>query len=147
MRVMPVVDVMNLRLVRVGPDDTVRDAIRQMLEAEVGSVAVCDGTRLVGIFTERDVLRLAGDGARMDELRVGDVMTTRLVTVSPDDDILAVARVMGERKIRHLPVVQGDQVLGIVGIRDVVAVLAERLWRTHDEEAHETVHELLGRRR
>jgi CBS domain-containing protein len=147
MRVMPVVDVMNLRLVRVGPDESVRDAIRQMLEAEVGSVAVCDGTRLVGIFTERDVLRLAGDGARMDDLRVGDVMTTRLVTVSPDDDILAVARVMGERKIRHLPVVQGDQVLGIVGIRDVVAVLAERLWRTHDEEAHETVRELLGRGR
>jgi CBS domain-containing protein len=145
MRVMPVVDVMNLRLVRVGPDESVRDAIRQMLEAEVGSVAVCDGTRLVGIFTERDVLRLAGDGAQMDELRVGDVMTTRLVTVSPDDDILAVARVMGERKIRHLPVVQGEHVLGIVGIRDVVAVLAERLWRTHDEEAHETVHELLGR--
>jgi CBS domain-containing protein len=143
---MPVVDVMNLRLVRVGPDDSVRDAIRQMLEAEVGSVAVCDGARLAGIFTERDVLRLAGEGTALDELKVRDVMTTRLVTVSPDDDILAVARVMGERKVRHLPVVQGDNVLGMIGIRDVVAVLAERLWRMHDEAAHETVRELLARR-
>lgn len=142
---MPVVDVMNLRLVRVAPGDSVRDAIARMLEAEVGSVAVCDGSRLAGIFTERDVLRLAGEGARMDELRVGDVMTTRLVTISPDDDIVAAARVMRERRIRHLPVVQGENVLGVIGIRDVVAVLAERLWRVHDEEAHETVHELLAR--
>lgn len=142
---MPVVDVMNLRLVRVAPDDNVRDAIMRMLEADVGSVAVCDGTRLVGIFTERDVLRLAGDGARMDDLRVGDVMTTRLVTVSADDDILAAARLMGEKRIRHLPVLQGENVLGVLGIRDVLGALAETLWRTHDPVARETVHELLAR--
>jgi CBS domain-containing protein len=142
---MPVLDVMSLRLVRVAPDDAVREAIARMLEAEVGSVAVCDGTRLVGIFTERDVLRLAGEGERMEERKVGDVMTTRLVTISPDDDIIAAARLMGERKVRHLPVVQGDNVLGMIGIRDVVAVLAERLWRMHDEEARETVRELLAR--
>jgi CBS domain-containing protein len=145
MLVMPVVDVMNLRLVRVSPDDRVRDAITRMLEADVGSVAVCDGIRLVGIFTERDVLRLAGQGTRMDELRVGDVMTTRLVTVSPDDDILAAARLMGEKRIRHLPVIQGENLLGILGIRDVLGALAETLWRTHDPVARETVHELLAR--
>jgi CBS domain-containing protein len=145
MQAMPVLDVMSLRLVRVAPDDAVREAIARMLEAEVGSVAVCDGTRLVGIFTERDVLRLAGEGERMEERKVGDVMTTRLVTISPDDDIIAAARLMGERKVRHLPVVQGDNVLGMIGIRDVVAVLAERLWRMHDEEARETVRELLAR--
>jgi CBS domain-containing protein len=145
MQAMPVLDVMSLRLVRVAPDDAIREAISRMLEAEVGSVAVCDGTRLVGIFTERDVLRLAGEGERMEERKVGDVMTTRLVTISPDDDIIAAARLMGERKVRHLPVVQGDNVLGMIGIRDVVAVLAERLWRMHDEEARETVRELLAR--
>jgi CBS domain-containing protein len=145
MRVMPVVDVMNLRLVGVGPDDRVRDAIVRMLAADVGSVAVCDGTRLVGIFTERDVLRLAGEGARLDDLKVADVMTTRLVTVSPDDDILAAARLMGEKRIRHLPVIQGENVLGILGIRDVLGALAETLWRTRDPVARETVHELLAR--
>jgi CBS domain-containing protein len=143
---MPVVDVMNLRLVRVGADDTVGDAIREMLAAGVGSVVVCDGSRLVGIFTERDVLRFAGEGVQFDDVHMRDVMTTQVVTVSPDDDILAVARVMGERKVRHLPVVQGDHVLGVIGIRDIVAVLAERLWRVHDEEVHATVHDLLARR-
>jgi CBS domain-containing protein len=141
----PIVDVMDIRLVQVSPDDTVQAAVERMAAENVGSVVVCDGARLVGILTERDVLGLAGRRVNLDELRVGDAMTTGLVTVSPDDDILAAARVMGERRIRHLPVVQGENVLGMVGIRDVVAALAERLWREHDEAAHETVRELLGR--
>jgi CBS domain-containing protein len=138
---------MNVRLVSVAPEETAQAAITRMVEAGVGSVAVCEGSRLVGIFTERDVLRLAGERAQLDKLRVADVMTTDVRTVSGDDDLLAAARLMGERRIRHLPVVQGENVLGIVGIRDVLGALTERLWRSHDEEAHETMRELLGRRR
>jgi CBS domain-containing protein len=144
---MPISDVMRVRLVSVAPDETVQSAIARMVEAGVGSVAVCEGSRLVGIFTERDVLRLAGEEAGLDGIRVGDVMTRDVQTVSGDDDLLAAARLMGERRIRHLPVVQGDNVLGIVGIRDVLGALTERLWRSHDEEAHETMRDLLGRRR
>jgi CBS domain-containing protein len=143
---LPIVDVMNLRLVSIGPERTAREAARRMVEADVGSIAVCDGARLAGIFTERDVLRLAADGTKLDDIPVGDVMTTDLVTVSGEDDILAAARLMGERQIRHLPVVEGENLLGIVGIRDVLGSLAERLWSTHDEQARETVHELLARR-
>ena len=142
---MPISDVMRVRLVSVAPDATVQSAIARMVEAGVGSVAVCEGSRLVGIFTERDVLRLAGEQAGLDRIRVGDVMTRDVQTVSGDDDLLAAARLMGERRIRHLPVVQGDNVLGIVGIRDVLGALTERLWRGHDEEAHETMRDLLGR--
>jgi CBS domain-containing protein len=143
---LPIVDVMNLRLVSIEPEATAREAARKMVEAGVGSIAVCNGARLAGIFTERDVLRLAAEGTNLDEIQVGDVMTTDLVTVSGEDDIVAAARLMGERKIRHLPVVEGENLLGIVGIRDVLGSLAERLWSTHDEQARETVHELLARR-
>ena len=80
-----------------------------------------------------------------DEVRVGDVMTTQLVTLSPGDDILEAARLMGERKIRHLPVLEGENLLGMVGIREVVRVLVERLWRTHDPEARDRARELLDR--
>lgn len=143
----PIVDVMSARVVQVEPSATVREAARRMTEEGVGSVAVCDGSRLAGIFTERDVLRLAAAGTDLDSTSVEDEMTRSLVTVSAEDDIVAAARLMGERRIRHLPVVQGENLLGVVGIRDVLGALAERLWRSRDEDARETVHELLGRRR
>ena len=144
---MPIIDVMSTRLVQADPDESVRAASRRMVEFAVGSVVVCDGARLVGILTERDVLRLAGHGADLDGVRVGEAMTPEVVTISADADILAAARLMGERQIRHLPVVEGENVLGIAGIRDVLGALAEALWRTRDEAARETVHGLLANRR
>ena len=142
---MAVADVMAFRVVSVSPDDPVQVAITRMLEENVGSVAVCEGERLVGIFTERDVLRLAGEGPDFPEVRVGDVMTRQLVTLAPNDDVLDAARLMGERKIRHLPVLEGENLLGMVGIREVVRALVERLWRTHDAEARDRARELLDR--
>ena len=136
---------MAFRVVTVSPDDPVQVAITRMLEETVGSVAVCEGERLVGIFTERDVLRLAGEGPNFAEVKVGDVMTRQLVTLAPDDDILDAARLMGERKIRHLPVLEGENLLGIVGIREVVRALVETLWRTQDPEARDRARELLDR--
>jgi CBS domain-containing protein len=140
-----IADVMSIRLVSVNPEETVQVAIARMLEENVGSVAVCSGNDLVGIFTERDVLHLAGHGGSLAELKVGDVMTRAVVTVSPDDDAVAAAGLMGERQIRHLPVVQDGMILGIVGIRDVLRSLVERLWRDHDPAARETARELLRR--
>ena len=129
-------------MVTVKTDDSVRLAVLRMLEEGVGSVAVCDGGTLVGIFTERDVLGLAGDGAELDAVRIGDVMTREPLTVEAGVAVLDAARLMGERKIRHLPVVEGDHLLGMVGIRDVLGSLVERLWQAHDEQAHDTARAL-----
>lgn len=144
---MSIADVMSTRVVEAAPGETVREAARRMCDAGIGSVAVCEGARLVGILTERDVLRLAAAGADLDRTAVEDAMTRSVVTVSADDDILAAARLMSERRIRHVPVVENENLLGVIGIRDVLSALAERLWRSQDEDAHETVHELLARRR
>jgi CBS domain-containing protein len=70
-------------------------------------------------------------------------MTRSLVTASPDDDVVDAAKLMGERRIRHLPVVQGENILGLIGIRDVLRVLVETLWRERDEGVHETARGLL----
>ena len=140
-----IADVMSTRVVQSEPGESVREAARRMGDAGIGSVAVCDGSRLVGIFTERDVLRLVAQGDDLDRVRVGDAMTARVITASPDDDIMSVARLMGERRIRHLPVVQGENLLGMIGIRDVLGALAEALWRTHDDTVHETARDLLAR--
>jgi CBS domain-containing protein len=139
---MAIGDVMRTRVVTVSSDDSVRLAVLRMLEETVGSVAVCEGDRLVGIFTERDVLGLVGENTDLDDVRVGDVMTREPVTVQVDAAVLDAARLMGERRIRHLPVVQGEHLLGMVGIRDVLGSLVERLWQTRDEQAHDTARAL-----
>jgi CBS domain-containing protein len=133
---------MSVQLVTVTPDDTVSEAIARMNERGVGSVVVCDGPRLAGIFTERDVLRLA-DGEGFAAQRVGDVMTQRVLTIAADDDVLAAARLMSERRVRHLPVVEGENVIGIFGIRDALRLIVERLFSEHDPQARETARELL----
>lgn len=136
---------MSVRVVSVEPDATVREAIARMMEEGVGAVAVCEGTRLVGIFTERDVLRLAAEQGDFRELRVAEVMTTRPVTATPDVLLVDAARLMGERRIRHLPVVERDNLLGMIGIRDVLRTLVERGWSEHDAGARETARGLLRR--
>jgi CBS domain-containing protein len=142
---MAAIDAMTSRVVSVRPDDEVGVAIARMLEENVGSVAVCDAERLVGIFTERDVLRLAGEGSDFHGVRIGDVMTRRLFVAEPDDDLAAIAQLMQEKRIRHVPVVQGENLLGILGIREVLRNLLERVWSSQDANARETARTLLGR--
>jgi CBS domain-containing protein len=142
---MSTADVMNVRLVSVRPDDTAQAAVAKMLDSGVGSVVVCEQSRLVGIFTERDVLRLVGEGVDFDATRVGDVMTTELLSLGPDDDVFSAARLMGERRIRHVPIVEDGNVLGVLGIRDVMRSLVERIWRDHDGNARESARGLLRR--
>ena len=142
---MAIGDVMRTRVVTVEPADSARLAVLRMLEEGVGSVAVCDGGTLVGIFTERDVLALAGEGTDLDEVRIADVMTRAPITVDADVQILDAARLMGERRIRHLPVVEGDHLLGMIGIRDVLGSLVERAWQSHDPAAHDTARSLFRR--
>jgi CBS domain-containing protein len=143
---MAIGDVMRTRVVSVEMSDSARLAVLRMLEEGVGSVAVTDAGRLVGIFTERDVLALAGDGTDLDTVRVGDVMTREPVTVDAGVAVLDAARLMGDRKIRHLPVVEGEHLLGMIGIRDVLGSLVERLWQTHDPETHDTARSLFKER-
>ena len=134
---------MNVRVVSVRPDETVQVAIARMMEEGIGAVVVCEGPRLVGIFTERDVLRLAAEGPGFHEVLIGDVMTRSPLTVDPDVHIADAARLMGERAIRHLPVVEGENLHGVIGIRDVLRSLVERAWRDHDGDARETAQALL----
>jgi CBS domain-containing protein len=145
MGAMPIADAMTVRVVSVQPHESVQVAINRMLEENVGAVAVCEGHRLVGIFTERDVLRLAGDGTAFGELKIGDVMTRSVLTLTPDVDISEAAKLMQQKQIRHVPVVEGGNLLGMVGIRDVLGALVQQVWAAHDQAAHETARDLLSR--
>jgi CBS domain-containing protein len=105
----------------IWPDRRVREAVALLARRNIGALVVVDETRApVGIMSERDVVRAAATDEAILTRRVSDIMTRHLVTASPDDDLLSVAHVMTERRIRHLPVVQAGRLVGIVSIGDVV---------------------------
>ncbi|MBW7916511.1 MAG: CBS domain-containing protein [Trueperaceae bacterium] len=113
----------------VSPGATVFDALGLMADKNVGALIVTEAGRVVGIFSERDYARkviLQGHASR--ELAVRDIMTTRLVTVAPEQGLHDCMELMTEHRVRHLPVLdQGGALLGVVSIGDVVkAVMAEQ---------------------
>ena len=100
---------------------TVLDAARVMRQHNIGALLVVDGTRLVGIFTERDALfRVLAEGREPQATRLGDVMTSQPQTIHPDEPFLHALRIMHEGKFRHLPVVEYDRPLGMVSVRDAL---------------------------
>ena len=104
----------------VGPLSTVIDAVNTMNDQHVGSVLVCEGGYPVGIFSERDVLvRVVATQRDPRQTLVRDVMTTRLHTASPDDTLLEVMRLMTDRRCRHVPVMEGELLVGLVSIGDL----------------------------
>jgi CBS domain-containing protein len=138
--------VMRTKLVTARPDESAADAIRRMLTSGIGSVIVIEDNAPVGMFTERDVLRLAGEGTDFETIPVRRAMTGRPLTISANDDILAASQMMAERKLRHLPVTEDGNLVGIVSMRDVLAYLAERLYSgDKDDAAHDTTRALLDR--
>ena len=138
--------VMRTKLVTARPDESAADAIRRMLASGIGSVIVIEDNAPVGMFTERDVLRLAGDGTDFEAIPVRRAMTARPLTIAAGDDILEASQMMAERKLRHLPVTEDGNLVGIVSMRDVLAYLAERLYSgDKDHAAHSTTRALLDR--
>ncbi len=111
-------------VVTVTPELTVLGAMRTLVERNIGSVVVVAGEKVQGILTERDVLRLgASDPDRLETSLVGDAMVTDLVVAVPDDDLPYVMEIMTRNRVRHLPVIDDDRLVGILSIGDVVNAL------------------------
>ena len=105
----------------VDPTVTVAELISQLATHNVGALPVIDGGELVGIVSERDVVRrLDVAGPELLEARVGDIMITGVTTCAPGDSVADIAAVMTNRRFRHLPVVVEGQLAGIVSIGDLV---------------------------
>ena len=104
-------------------DAMVREAVQVMTANNVGIVLVLEGERLVGVFSERDVVRRVVDrGLDPDVTPVGDVMTRQIVVGDPDEDYQSAMRKMDQANIRHLLVVKGPQMLSMLSIRDLIRV-------------------------
>ena len=111
-------------VVAVAPDTPVLDALRVLADEDVGVVLVLDGGRLVGVLSERDYTRqgeVAGRSAR--ETRVRDLMTPAVTMVTPDYTVEQCMALMTAEHVRHLPVLDGDRIVGVVSIRDLVRAM------------------------
>jgi predicted transcriptional regulator len=110
----------------VGPDETVYDAIALMAEKRIGALLVVTEGRLIGIISERDYARkiiLRGRSSRDTPVR--EIMTSSLITVTPDHTVDECMRIVTEHRIRHLPVLDNDRLVGLISIGDLVNAIIE----------------------
>ncbi|NER51235.1 MAG: CBS domain-containing protein [Symploca sp. SIO1A3] len=110
----------SIELLSVAPDTTVQKAVELMNRVRVGSVLVMESKSLVGIFTERDVLRkIVAEGKDATRIAVSEVMSSQLVTISPDTEVGQAMDIVSENKVRHLPVLEDGRLVGLISAGDL----------------------------
>ncbi|UTA69473.1 CBS domain-containing protein [Emticicia sp. 21SJ11W-3] len=111
-------------LFSVSSDTTVYNALVEMADKNIGAVLVIDNGALSGIFSERDYARkIVLKGLHSDETKVKDVMTAKVITIDVEDKLENAMQIMSDRHIRHLPVMDGSTLVGIISINDLVSTL------------------------
>ncbi|WP_053207593.1 cyclic nucleotide-binding/CBS domain-containing protein [Jiangella muralis] len=124
---MRVDEIMTSATITDSTTGTLRSAAEQMWKQQTGSVVIVEGDEIVGIITERDVMRAVGRGADPDEAPITEVMTRDVITAEPGTHVREAARLMAQHWIRHLPIVDDGKLAGILSQRDVIGVFAA-LW-------------------
>lgn len=105
----------------ISPDNSVYEAIERMADRNVGALLVMDGDRLLGVFSERDYTRkIALQGRASKETRVEEIISNQVVTATPQSTIRECLELMTEHRVRHLPILEGEYVAGVISIGDLV---------------------------
>lgn len=134
---MKVKDIMTQKVASLEPKDSVERAAQLMKEHDIGALPVCDNNNVIGIITDRDiVLRTVSEGKSPKNVSVREVMTSNPVIGRPDMNVEDATRIMGERQIRRLPVVEENTVVGIVSLGDLA------IEPRAQSEANETLKEI-----
>jgi CBS domain-containing protein len=108
------------KVITIRPDQTIREALRLLAEHNIGALVVVGAERPAGIVSERDIVRTLARREAVFDWPVSRIMTAEVIVGSPQDDLLAVGHTMTERRIRHLPVMDRGQLVGIVSIGDIL---------------------------
>ncbi|WP_053001282.1 CBS domain-containing protein [Kosmotoga pacifica] len=108
----------------ISADASIKDAVDLMVEKNIGAVMVMEGKRVIGIFTERDLLKRAcANCLKLSETPVREVMTAGVICGAPDDDIQYAINVMTQHRIRHLPICDETGLKGLISIGDIIKVM------------------------
>lgn len=117
---MLVKDIMSNDIVSLRSEDSIEKAAQLMKQHDIGSIPVCSGNQVVGIVTDRDItLRCVAAGQSSQQQKVGDVMTSDPVLGKPDMDVCDAARIMSEKQIRRLPIVEAGSLVGMLALGDI----------------------------
>lgn len=119
-RAMRLADAMRTEFITVAPEDTLGETAERLVGAGVGAAVVMDFGRLIGIISERDLLKAMAGRVHTSEARVREWMTPEPICAGPDTPVDEAAQTMLDNNFRHLPVVEGDRVVGIVSLRRIV---------------------------
>lgn len=141
---MPVETVMRSPVVTIEANTTLRKAAIALKQANVGTLAIMDGTEIAGILSERDVTRALADGADPDEVWVADVMSAEPRYATAEDSASGAREVMLAAGIRHLPVMDEGDLVGIVSMRDLLAGVRPAVDAEDLDELRELLHATLG---
>lgn len=114
-------DIMVRRVVKARPTSTLTEVARLMRKNRIGSVIVVDGRKPVGIMTESDFIKLVARGTDMKNARAKDYMKRNVVTCEPSISVIDALMVMRSEKVRHLPVVDRQMLVGVISLRDLIA--------------------------
>ncbi len=127
-------------LYSVSSDQTVLDGLKVMADKNIGALLVVDNGVLTGIFSERDYARkIILKNRHSDETRIADVMTADVITIGPEQSLEECMVIMSDRHIRHLPVMDNEQLIGIISINDVVtAIIGDQKIRIDSLESYIT---------
>jgi CBS domain-containing protein len=121
MKVRNILATKKSHIITIRPDDQVRRAISLLVEHRIGAVLVVDDAgKLVGILSERDIMRTAAADESLFDLTIDAIMTRDVIVGMPQDDVIAVAHTMLEKRFRHLPIVDEGRLIGIISIGDVL---------------------------
>lgn len=131
---MKVKDIMSKEIASVETEDSIERAAWLMKQYDVGSIPVCQNNEVIGIVTDRDLaLRSTAEGQNTTQQKCGDIMTTNLIVGDPEMNVDEAAKVMSERQIRRLPIVENNSLVGIVSLGDI------SLEPTYQNKAEETL--------
>ncbi|BAM90637.1 conserved hypothetical protein [Bradyrhizobium oligotrophicum S58] len=129
MTVRAILDIKGHKVESVEPETTLADAAKLLADRKIGAVLVMSGARMEGILSERDIVRALGErGAAVLAEPLSSVMTRRVVNCKPQDTVASIMEMMTNGKFRHLPVIEGGVVVGLISIGDVVK------WRVQEYE-------------
>lgn len=121
MKISSILATKSHKIITIGQKQLLQDVVALLVQYNIGALPVLDETgKLTGIISERDIIRFVAEFGRLGDTAVHEIMTRNVIVGVPQDDIISVANTMTEKRFRHLPIVEGENLIGIISIGDIL---------------------------